>query len=102
MILTFNSLRKILTANPQIAISKWQVGFNLVTVCAMFIDFFIDSGNWIQIVSVLFQLNVLWFCWNLTKQPKNTGSQETAANSISTQITQQLEQVANNLTKAQA
>jgi len=54
MILTFNGLRKILTANPQIAISKWQVGFNLVTVCAMFIDFFIDSGNWIQIVSVLF------------------------------------------------
>jgi hypothetical protein len=102
MIITFNGLRKILKANPQIAISKWQVGFNLVTVCAMLIDFFIDSGNWIQIISVLFQMNVLWFCWNLVKRPKNTGSQETAANRISTQITQQLEQVANNLTKAQA
>jgi len=76
MCTTFNGLRKILKANPQIAVSKWQIGFNLFTVFAMFISNFIALDylpNLIQILAVLFQLNILWFCWNLVTIPKNGG-----------------------------
>jgi hypothetical protein len=74
---TFCGLRKILKANPQIAVSKWQVGFNLFTVLAMDItSTFTTSDNFanlMQILAVLFQLNILWFCWNLATVPKNAG-----------------------------
>lgn len=102
LILAFNGLRKILKAYPRINVSKWQVFFNLFTVVAIFINKFLpeEYANFREILEMLFQLNLLWFCWNFVTMPKNAGGKEPlVANLTGTQIAQQLEQMADNLAK---
>lgn len=93
MFSTFNGLRHIMNKNPQIVISKCQVTFNLITVLCMFISIIPSSNNddnflpnFKQVVSTLFQVNILVFCWKLVKMPKPAGNKERSIGQANAQV----------------
>lgn len=118
MLYTFNGLRKVLNENPQIVISKWQVAFNIITVCFMLLIYIFDSVDsiwWIfgfdlyknhpklqailslalfilnTVMTLLFQMNILVFCWRLVGVSKTTSDQEESTDEINVEITQEIE-----------
>jgi hypothetical protein len=44
---TFNGLRKVLSKNPHIVISKWQVRLNIITICFMLLIYLHDSTTYL-------------------------------------------------------